>query len=184
MVCERFESLDDWFGSTSWFFLSKITKSSESPMSSKHKSFSASELLLLGGFVFFKNWLSAATGALLFEPTFLSEPLKIFPWNVLFGTGGANARQFGGFLSLTFGASNSVWGWLADECRLALFVGDVDVICMMFVFCLSSFFSNKSTKQSVGNARLDALSLDMWITSRFILFDLLQICKEAWEIRD
>lgn len=134
-------------------------------MSSKHKSFSASETLLLWAFV----CLVGGKVVLFFEATSFSELLKIFPWKVLFGTGGANARQFGGFLSLAFGASNSVWGWLADECRLALFVGDVDVICKLSVFCLSSFFSNKSTKQSVGKARLDARSLQEF-KSKIYLF--------------
>lgn len=41
VVCERLESLDDWFGSINWRFLSKMTRSSGSPISSKlaeHKS--------------------------------------------------------------------------------------------------------------------------------------------------
>lgn len=46
VVCERLESLEDWLGSS---FLSNITKSSESPMSSKLielKSLLQSSLLL------------------------------------------------------------------------------------------------------------------------------------------
>lgn len=160
VVCERLESLDDWFGSINWLFLSKITKSSESPMSSKlieHKSLvhstllSTSEQLLLGAFSWF-----VFNFKLSLWPSLLS--LKIFPWTVRFGTGGgAKAKQLGGLLSFTFGVSVSVWGLLSDECRLALLVGDVPLKLLFSFFSLC--LSNKPAKQSLGSATLDARSL-------------------------
>lgn len=162
VVWERLESLDDWFGSINWLFLSKITKSSESPISSKlieHKSlelsnlFSASDKLLLGAFAAFEWGLF-----LLFGDASFFAPFWNLPWNVLGGKGGgANAKQFGGFLSFAFGAFSSVCGWLADEWRLA-FVGDADLTCKLSVFSSTSTFllSNRSTKHSVGKARLEA----------------------------
>lgn len=126
-------------------------------MSSKlieHKSavhsnlLSASERLLLVAFVGFVGGCGVVR-------------LKIVPWNVRFGTGGgAKAKQFGGFRSLLRGASNSVCDWLASECRRALFVGDEDAFSR-FSFLLSACCccSSRSTKHSVGSARLDARSL-------------------------
>lgn len=161
VVWERLESLDDWLGSISWFFLSKMTKSSESPMSSKlieHKSpghsalLSLSDKLLLGTFVPRESYWACRPLA-----------LKSFPWKVLGGRGGgASTKQVGGLRSLLFGAfCTSVSGWVAEECLREPFDGDSDVTCKFSTF--SSFGSNKSTKQS---ARLDARSLRIKSDSR------------------